>query len=341
MSWTAFSRQGRICFINRYFTAYLGAIVNGLELSEVYYTECGKDVLESTYASLMERVAVGLVGPGSECLGFDDQYSRDHDWGPSFCLWVTHDDFVRYGHEIQQCYDSLPGEFRGYGPRKMSPGETGRVGVIETGSFYRRYTGLSKPPETLAEWDLPSANLALCTNGKVFTDPLGEFSSWREHLLRFYPHDICLKKIADCCMRAGQAGQYNWQRGILRGDPFVITTAKVTFCTETIQLIYLLNKRYAPYFKWMFKGVGELPVLGQELAPYIEKILVNNDELLPGGNAWKDQQDRMEYICQRIIRELQHRGMTDMQAPFLTDHVSSLLGHIQDQDYRKRLWGGK
>jgi len=315
--------------------------MNGLELGELYYTECGKDVLESTYTSLMERVAVGLVGPGSECLGFDDQYSRDHDWGPSFCLWVTHDDFVRYGQELQHCYASLPGEFKGFGPRKMSPGETGRVGVIETGSFYRRYTGLSKPPETLAEWNLPSANLALCTNGKVFSDPLGAFSNWRTHLLQFYPQDLCLKKIADSCMQAGQAGQYNWQRGILRSDPFVISAAKVTFCTEIMQLVYLFNATYAPYFKWMLKGLKQLPVLGRELAPILEKILVTNDELVPGGKGWKGQQDRMELIFQKIINELQGRGMTDIQTPFLTDHVPSILGHIKDQEFRSRLWGGK
>ncbi len=317
------------------------AIMNGLQLSEAYYNECGKDVFATTFGNLMDRVAVGLAGPGSECLGFDDTYSRDHDWGPSFCLWMTKDDFRQYGQKLQTCYASLPKEFNGFAPRMMSPGESGRVGVLVTDIFYQRYTGLSKPPETLKEWDLPPANLALCTNGKVFSDPLGAFSAWRAHLLGFYPADLCLKKIADACMRAGQAGQYNWQRGILRSDPFVITTAKVTFCTEIMHLVYLLNKTYAPYFKWMLKGVEQLPLLGKELAPHLRALLLANDELLPEGRGWKGQQDRIELICRKIIDALQARGMTDCQESFLTDHVPSILGHIQNQEFRSRLWGGK
>ena len=315
--------------------------MNGLQLSEAYYNQCGKEIFETTFGSLMERVAVGLVGPGSECLGFDDEYSRDHDWGPSFCLWLTKDDFARYGKDLQQCYASLPGKFKGFSPRMMSPGETGRVGAMATDTFYLRYTGLSKPPETLRQWDLPSANLALCTNGKVFSDPLGEFSALRDQLLRFYPEDLCLKKIADCCMRAGQAGQYNWQRGILRRDPFVITHAKVTFCTEIMHLVYLLNKVYAPYFKWMLKGVEHLPFLGKELAPTITRLLLVNDELIPGGQDWKEQQDRIALICTKIVGALRDRGMTDIQEPFLTDHVPSILGRIKDREFRSRLWGGK
>ncbi|OEU71300.1 MAG: hypothetical protein BA874_06290 [Desulfuromonadales bacterium C00003068] len=314
--------------------------MNGLNLSESFYNGCGKEIFENTFKALMERVAIGLVGPGSECFGFDDEFSRDHDWGPSFCLWVTRDDFQRYGKELQACYDALPQEYLGFGPRVVSPGEKGRVGVMETSAFYSHYTGLNSAPNSITDWNIPAENLALCTNGKVFSDPLGEFSQWRTVLLNFYPEALWLKKIADCCMHAGQAGQYNWQRGILRNDPYVINAAKVKFCTEIMQLIYLLNRAYAPFYKWLLKGVAQLPILGAEIAPLIEKVLISQDEMTSGG-GWKKQQDTMALICQKVISKLLALELTDQNVPFLTDHAPAILSRIKDQEFKNNLRGVK
>lgn len=308
--------------------------MTGLNLSESFYNGCGKEIFENTFKALMERVAIGLVGPGSECFGFDDEFSRDHDWGPSFCLWVTREDFQRYGKELQACYDALPKEYLGFGPRVVSPGEEGRVGVMEISSFYGHYTGLTSAPNSIEDWNISSENLALCTNGKVFSDPLGEFSQWRTALLNFYPESLRLKKIADCCMHAGQAGQYNWQRGILRNDPYVINAAKVKFCTEIMQLIYLLNKVYAPFYKWLLKGVGQLPILGAEIAPLIEKVLTGQDETTSGPSGWKQQQATMALICQKVSSKLQDLGLSDQKVPFLTDHAPSILARIKDQEFK-------
>ena len=308
-------------------------MIKGMLLSRRYYTEYGKKIFDTRFKSLMDRVAVGLVGPGSECLGFDDEYSRDHDWGPGFCLWLTSDDFQQYGEAFQDCYDSLSKRFNGFGPRMVSIGEAGRQGPMMITDFYMRYTGLTTPPRTLEQWDIPSQKMVLCTNGEVFSDPLGVFSKWRNTLLQFYPENLRLKKIADRCMHAGQAGQYNWQRGILRQDPFLITTAKINFCTEIIKLIFLLNKRYAPYYKWLLKGVRQLPVLGRELTPSIEKLLMENEV--------STHQDIITHICKKTIETMQDQGITDTGQLFLIDHVPSILGRITDSDYRKTLWGGK
>ena len=235
--------------------------MNGLTLSESYYHDCGKAVFESTFKSLMDRIAVGLVGPGSECFGFDDEYSQDHDWGPSFCLWVTEADFQTNRRELQDCYNALPKEHLGFGPRMMSPGETGRVGAMEISGFYQRYTGLNKPPTSLREWDLPPENLALCTNGRVFSDPLGDFSRWRSTLLDFYPEDMRLKKMADCCMHAGQSGQYNWQRGILRKDRIPKWMGKYILILLVLMAITLILwifqiQRFSPLIAVVFAILG-------------------------------------------------------------------------------------
>lgn len=312
--------------------------MKGLELSKRYYQR-HKSHLEKQFPELMARTAVGMVGPGSECLGFDDCHSRDHDWGPSFCLWLSDGDYSKYGKELHEFYLNLPQECDGFAGRVASKGEQGRVGAMPITFFYKRYTGLQQPPANLQEWGIPAANLALCTNGEVFTDPLGEFSAWRHALLAYYPEDIRRKYIADCCMKAGQAGQYNWQRGIMRQDAYVMNQAKMQFVTEVMTLVFLLNKSYAPYYKWLFQGFSRLPILGKMLAPQLDLLMRGSQELKAGDKGWQLQQDRIVEICGAVVAEIQRQGLSGAEQPFLVDHVGPIISGIKDQGYASGLWG--
>ena len=49
--------------------------MQGLELAKRYYEEVGRPMLERDFPELLPRLAAGLVGEGSECLGFDDELS--------------------------------------------------------------------------------------------------------------------------------------------------------------------------------------------------------------------------------------------------------------------------
>ena len=74
--------------------------MKGLELAETYYKEIGEPWLEREFPEYKKRICAGLVGAGSECFGFDDEYSRDHEFGPSFCLWLTKEDYQIIGKKM-------------------------------------------------------------------------------------------------------------------------------------------------------------------------------------------------------------------------------------------------
>ena len=71
--------------------------MKGIELSKKFYNEYGAPMIKSEFPELEGVIAVGLVGAGSECFGFDDKVSRDHDFGPGFCMWLAKEDHKKIG----------------------------------------------------------------------------------------------------------------------------------------------------------------------------------------------------------------------------------------------------
>lgn len=305
-------------------------VVKGLDLAEEYYRACGATMVRERFGPCAERIAAGLAGPGSECFGFDDEVSRDHDWGPGFCLWLTDEDDARMGAALQHAYAQLPAVFEGFGPRRPTPGEEWRVGVSRTSRFFMRLTGFDHPPAALQEWlRIPEHALAACTNGRVFHDPLGDFSRWREALLAYYPEDIRLKKIASLCITIAQTGQYNFTRSTKRGEIFSAAYSALKFCADAITLVFLLNRRYAPYYKWLHRAVADLPLLGATVHERVTALLNAGD---PAEKA-----QIMEGIVALLIGEIRRQGLSDSPSDFLLDHAPLVHARISDPQLRRHL----
>ena len=105
--------------------------MNGMEMARCLYEQQGREVLSRAFPELVDRMAIGLAGEGSECFGFDDAISHDHDWGAGFCIWLTQADFHKYGRAVQEVYDSLSPRQLGLPERVNTPqaGKAGRVPV--------------------------------------------------------------------------------------------------------------------------------------------------------------------------------------------------------------------
>ena len=305
--------------------------MKGLDLSREYFETCGVPMIRNCFGNYENRIAAGCVGPGSECFGFDDEISRDHDWGPGFCLWLTSEDYAAIGDDLQTAYNRLPSTFKGFGPRITSPGEENRVGVRSIHSFYSQYTGLDHAPSGNVEWlRIPDQALATCTNGMVFSDRLGIFSKWRQNILQYYPEDVRLKKMASRCFTMAQTGQYNFLRSTQRGEYFTARYSEIKFCLDAISLVFLLNKKYAPFYKWMHRAVRYLPILGETLSSMIDALMCETSN--------NERANKIEQISSLIIDRLRREGLSNSSSDFLLEHAYSIHGKIGDNKLGERFW---
>lgn len=304
--------------------------MNGLELSRSYFEEYGRPLLRQQYPYFEEHIAAGLAGMGSECFGFDDVISRDHDWGPAFCLWLDRRTFDAIGKELQASLAGLPRTFAGLTGRQESHWGGGRTGVFEIGQFYRQFIGYDHVPSDWRERRvIPESNLATATNGWVFIDPAGEFSAFREKLKQFYPEDIRLKKMACRCMIMAQSGQYNFMRCVRRGEYVAAQCAETEFINTAVSLVFLLNKQYKPFYKWMHRALRELPRLGEVIYDLCSDLTTAHTAA-SGQRIYELKSDRITTICRHIVGELKRQELTDSDSDFLLDHGPLIQSRIQD-----------
>ncbi len=315
--------------------------MKGLETAKQYYEIYGRQMIRGQFPERADQTAAGLVGYGSECLGFDDEISTDHDYGPSFCIWLPRELYQQCGKEMQAAYDALPKEFMGCSSRVEEGQGKGRVGVLCLEDFYLEILGTDRVPETEAEWfSLSEAALSTATNGAVFEDPCGKFTRIREGLLSYYPQEVWLKKLAESLARAAQAGQYNYARAMKRGERIAAEIALTEFVKETMQIVYLLNKKYAPFYKWMHRGMKELVVcseIGDMLAllyqipdPAAAWEGVGAGDFLYHLNTDDGRVLVIEAVCNVLVQTLNEMELSGRQDNFLQNHVAEILGRATE-----------
>lgn len=264
--------------------------VSGLKLARAFWTQMGKPMIAAKYPQYTGRIAAGLVGHGSECYGFDDAYSQDHDFGPRFCLWLTDEDYAAIGEQLEVDYEALPRKFSvdaqghvtfeaharsdasgafpsagaGSPVTPRAQGANRRDGVFRIGDFFESITGYRTAPAQTAphEWlMLQESILAAATNGEVFADPTGLFSKTRQGFKNM-PDDVRLALISRRLGMIAQAGQYNLPRSLKRGDGAAAWLSIHEFVQATASLVFLVNVPmvvgYMPYYKWQFAALRKL-----------------------------------------------------------------------------------
>lgn len=285
---------------------------NNLTRSRRFYEEYGRAMIHREFPEYEDRIAVGMVGEGSDCYGFDDEISADHDYALGFCMWLTDSDMEAIGEDLQAAYDRLVGG-------TQSARLLGRRGVCRIDDFYG---GGQEEYE-----------LAGMVNGEVFEDKLGEFSARRQKLLEYYPEEVWRGKLANLLHEFAQYGQANYARMMARKDYLTAGLCISKAIESAMDIGYVLCRTYAPYYKWKRKGLEKLGRL-QDIVWICEELSKTPCQI----KAWKNVEysssrlntdDRcvvlIETLAGRILEELKSSGLVKGTDTFLENYVAQVL----------------
>ncbi len=304
--------------------------MQGLELSRRFYEEYGIPML-AEFPDATVHCAVGLCGSGSECFGFDDETSRDHDFEPGFCIFLPGEDIVdrRAAFLMERAYAKLPKEFMGIKRSNIAPVGGQRHGILRADEFFTEKVGSPTGELSVQQWlTIPEYALAEATNGEIFRDDSGLVSSVRTRLDTM-PEDIRRKRLSGNLLFMAQSGQYNYNRCLAHGETGAAQLAVAEFVKSTMAVVFLLNGKYMPYYKWSFRAMRALPKLSI-LAETLEYLITTGND----GDMASDKYYMIEDAASTVIDELMVQELTKATCGDLEKHAYSVNDSIVDPEIR-------
>jgi hypothetical protein len=259
------------------------ALVNGLQLSERFYWEAVRPLLDRRYPHLAHAAA--LLGDGSEVLGYDDNTSTDHHWGPRVLLFVQPADLERMASPLHKLLaERLPRRFGGF-PTNFSPPDPAdngvqllqetaagpinhRVDVLTPAAFIRQQINfdLAQPLQPVDWLTFSEQKLLSITAGAVFYDAIG--LAQVRGLFAYYPRDIWLYLLAAAWARIGQEEHLMGRAG-QAGDELGSALIGARLVRDVMRLCFLMERTYAPYPKWFGTAFRRLNS-GAQLYPVLQ-----------------------------------------------------------------------
>ena len=320
--------------------------MQGLELSRRFYFEAVRPILERDFPDFEHAAA--LIGYGSDVLGYDDETSQDHEWGPRVLLFA--DDLSEANEIYERLAHELPTTFAGFsthfgptdeqGTTKLATIQAGpiahRVQVVDLGDYLRTRIGVDpRDGFGVREWlHTPTQRLLELTSGDVFADPTGELTRVRDQLA-WYPHDAWLYAMAGHWQRLAEYEHFLGRTGS-RGDDLGSRLLAASLARDVMRLGFLQTRRYAPYAKWVGTAYEELD-LPERAA--LERALQAGD--------WQTREDALVEAYEAVARRHNEIGVTEevettvrqfwgrpFRVLFADRFTSALLAAITDPEVR-------
>lgn len=262
--------------------------IKGLELCKGFFFDVAKPILNKRYPFL--KYSAGLIGYGSDVLGYDDAVSRDHMWGPRFYLFLSPQDIAQKEKIFQTFAEEFPYQYKGYSvnftepnpkdlvqhPQSINEGAVNPLVFIQTlDEFLIDQLGTAALSELQPlDWlTFSEHRLLSIVAGTMFADGLGIADQILP--LRYYPKDVKNYLIAS-----------NWdiiaseQAFVKRcgecGDEIGSLLICARIAERLMRLCFLYQETYAPYSKWFGTAFHHLDV-DQNIKNLIEQSLHSQD----------------------------------------------------------------
>jgi len=306
-----------------------------IECNRRFYDEYVAGLIHARFSEYEDRIAVGIVGEGSDCFGYDDLISRDHDFGTGVCLWLTDQDMDLFGYSLSIAYNELvdSAERKYYTDRLRE-----RRGVMTIHDFYSNILQIDCDTDnctmTEEQWySLDHSCLKTAVNGTVFRDDLGQFTAFREFLLGYYPDKVWKRRIAEQLHEYSAAIQVNYARCMARKDTVAAEICRIQGLRSAMELYFLLKRTYPPYYKWTYQALKELDAQGefsgkiQELADTrCDRGAWEGTKYHPNRPNFKDRIISLaEEIASEIADMLIGSGLTDARNYYLERYVDYFI----------------
>ena len=98
----------------------------------------------------------------------------------------------------------------------------------------------------------------------------------------------------------------------------------------SLSTVFLINRKYVPFYKWAFRAVKQLPLMGMSIAEKLEHLVsLPLMETMPEAVA-----EPVEGICQEIADHLQSEGLLDSNDPWLFAQGPVIQAHIENNALR-------
>lgn len=263
--------------------------IKGMELCEAFFHDLAKPILDASFPNL--QYSAGLIGYGSDVLGFDDAVSTDHMWGPRFYLFLDQKDIEKKEQIFHVFSENLPYTYKGYSVNFTLPDPND--GGVQHPAFISKgnvnplifiYTFHDYLEEQLGTSDLDHISslqwlafsehrLLSLVSGKFFVDCLNcaEIIS----KIRFYPRDVKIYLIASNWEIISSEQAFMKRCGAC-GDEIGSRVICARIVERLMRLVFLYQNTYAPYSKWFGTAFSKLNI-DAKIKETIQIALLAND----------------------------------------------------------------